>query len=76
MGIPRTVSLEQQQLTSREGEVLLLLCDGLTEREIGARLGISQKTVEFYRAGIKKKWGTSKAVLLARRAIRLGIIDA
>ena len=43
------------QLTEREKEVLRLLKEGLTCRVIAQRLGLSLRTVEFYRAGIIRK---------------------
>jgi DNA-binding NarL/FixJ family response regulator len=62
------------QLTAREHQVLILLCEGLRMREIGLRLGISSKTVEHYRAEIGKKWDVDSIAMLVRKAIRRGVI--
>jgi RNA polymerase sigma factor (sigma-70 family) len=43
------------RLTPREREVLLLIADGLQNREIGERLGISPRTVEVYKARMMEK---------------------
>lgn len=43
------------RLTPREREVLVLIADGLQNREIGERLGISPRTVEVYKARMMEK---------------------
>ena len=43
------------RITGREREVLDLVVEGLSSREIGARLGVSTKTVEAHRARINDK---------------------
>jgi DNA-binding NarL/FixJ family response regulator len=60
-------------LTSREVEVLRLLADGLTNREIGERLFISQKTVGAHMAHIYAKLGVHSRVEAAGRARQLGV---
>ena len=65
-----------QMLTPREKQVLLLLCEGYTHKEIGARLDISPKTVQRHRGNISAKTGHDSAAQLVRLAIRLGWIDA
>ena len=40
---------EMDRLTKRQREVLELVAEGLTNREVGERLGISQRTVEIHR---------------------------
>jgi DNA-binding CsgD family transcriptional regulator len=62
-------------LPKRQLQVLLLICDGLTGKEIAQRLGISPKTVEFHRAGICKRLGLKTTAHLVRYAIRMGLIE-
>ncbi len=62
-------------LTSREQEVMRLLAEGLTPREIGARLFISTKTVENHRFSIMNKLDLHSSIELVRYAARLGLID-
>jgi DNA-binding NarL/FixJ family response regulator len=64
------------QLTPREREVLALVAEGNTERNIGARLGLSPKTVHVHRTSIMSKLGTHNAISLLRRALQLGLIEA
>jgi DNA-binding NarL/FixJ family response regulator len=63
-------------LTRREREVLTLIADSLTGREIAERLVISEKTVERHRGNILLKLGLRDRVALTRYAIRRGLIEA
>lgn len=60
-------------LTARELEVLALIADGCTTKEIASRLGVSVKTVETHRRQIMEKTGIFSVVGLAKYALRLGI---
>ena len=62
-------------LTSREEEVLRLLADGLTNREIGRRLFISHKTVGTHVAHIYDKLDVHTRLDAAGRAQQLGILE-
>jgi DNA-binding NarL/FixJ family response regulator len=61
-------------LTDREQEILQLIWNGLKNREIGARLKISVKTVEAHRANMMKKLRVSSAAQLLKAAIEEGFI--
>ncbi len=63
------------RLTPREQEVMRLLAEGFSTREIGKRLFISPKTVENHRANIMKKLDLRSTIDLVRQAARLGLID-
>jgi DNA-binding NarL/FixJ family response regulator len=63
-------------LTARERQVLQLLAEGKSNKEIGAFLAISAKTVETYRARIMSKLGLRSMNHLVRYAIRHRIINA
>jgi len=62
-------------LTSREQEVLRLLAEGLSTKEISDKLFISPKTVENHRANIMKKLDLHSIFELVRFAVRIGLID-
>src|SRR6266511_4304004 len=62
-------------LTLRELEVVKLIAEGHTSREIAAELVISVKTVERHRANILEKLGMRDRVELTRYAIRRGLIE-
>jgi RNA polymerase sigma factor (sigma-70 family) len=62
-------------LTPREQEVLRLLAEGLSTKEIAEKLCISPKTVENHRANTMNKLGLHSTVELVRYAARLGLID-
>ena len=63
-------------LTMRERQVLQLLAEGKSNKEVGTVLMISAKTVETYRARIMGKLGLRSMNQLVRYAIRHGIITA
>jgi DNA-binding CsgD family transcriptional regulator len=60
-------------LSGREREVLALIAEGRTNREIGERLFISQKTVGVHVGRILDKLNVSGRVEAAAVAIRLGL---
>jgi two-component system, NarL family, nitrate/nitrite response regulator NarL len=63
-----------EPLTPREIDVLELLAQGLPNKAIAARLGISDQTVKFHVATICGKLGASNRTDAAHRALRLGLI--
>jgi DNA-binding NarL/FixJ family response regulator len=62
-------------LTPREEEVLKLIAEGYTTRDIAATLGISAKTVDRHRTNTLAKLGLRDRLELARYAIRTGLIE-
>ena len=62
-------------LTPREQEVMRLIAEGLTTREVGEKLFISPKTVENHRANILNKLELHSTMELVRYAAKLGLID-
>jgi len=62
-------------LTPREREILQLLAEGRSNREVGAHLGISVKTAETHRARVMRKLGVDSVAELVRYAIRNGVIE-
>ena len=59
-------------LTPRETEVVKLIAEGHTSREIAGVLSISEKTVERHRANVLEKLGLRDRVALTRYAVRRG----
>ena len=74
-GEPESES-QGQPLTPREREVLQLLAEGKTNKEVAAALGIGLKTVETHRQNLMTKLGLHSVVDLVRYAIRNGIVAA
>jgi DNA-binding CsgD family transcriptional regulator len=60
-------------LTGREQEVLALLSEGLSDREISRRLFISERTVHHHVSAVLSKIGVTSRTAAAREAARLGI---
>ncbi|GGO77606.1 response regulator [Nocardioides deserti] len=67
--VPETV------LTAREDQVLKLVAEGASTREIARLLTISPKTVERHRANILAKLGMNDRTQLTRYAIRAGLVE-
>ncbi|MEW5956781.1 MAG: response regulator transcription factor [Chloroflexota bacterium] len=63
------------KLTGREREVLQMIAEGRTNREIAGRLHITIKTVEAHRAHLMDKLGLRSIAELTRYALRKGMID-
>ncbi len=61
-------------LTNRERQVVQLIAEGLSSKEIAAHLGVSHKTVESHRASVMEKLDIHKASSLVRYAIREGLV--
>ena len=65
---------EPESLTSREAEVLRLIVQGYTNRQIGGSLNISVRTVETHRSNIMDKLNLHSRVDLVRYASQHGIV--
>ncbi len=68
-------SQSEDPLTPREVEVVKLVAESYTTREIAEALVISEKTVERHRANILEKLGFRDRVELTRYAIRRGLVE-
>lgn len=66
---------ERGILTPREEEVLKLIAEGHSGKEIADLLVLSPKTVERHRANILEKLGMRNRLELARYAIRVGLVE-
>lgn len=62
-------------LTAREDQVIKLIAEGCSSREIARDLHIAVKTVESHRANILNKLGMRDRVELTRYAIRAGLVE-
>ena len=63
-----------KSLTERELQVLELLAQGLANKQIAARLGISEHTVKFHVTGIYTKLGAASRTEAVRLGVRQGLI--
>ena len=64
-----------ERLTLREREILQLLAENKSNKEIGIRLRISVRTVETHRRSIMQKVKANSIVELVHYAIRNGIVE-
>lgn len=62
-------------LTEREIQIVRLIAEGLSSRQIAERLSISVKTVDTHRSNIMEKLGVRNSAELIKYAIREGILD-
>ncbi len=62
-------------LTDREREVLQLIAEGLSSKEIAGMLGVSLKTVDSHRSNLMEKLDIHKVSGLVRFAIRAGLVE-
>jgi DNA-binding NarL/FixJ family response regulator len=66
---------EQPELTPREQEVVKLIAEAHTNKEIASILHLSEKTVQSHRANVLQKLGMRDRVELVRYAIRHGLVE-
>ena len=72
----RGVIRRPNQLTDRERQVVTLIAEGNSTKEVAARLGISVKTADCHRTRIMDKLNVHQTANLVRYAIRQGFIEA
>ena len=61
------------RLSPRQIEVLRLITEGLTSREIASRLQLSEKTVETHRSAVAQRLGIRDVAGLVRYSVRVGL---
>jgi len=66
---------EVKDLTEREVEILKLVAEGYSNKEIGERLFISHRTVETHRTNLMKKMDVHNVAGLIRIALKSGLVD-
>jgi DNA-binding NarL/FixJ family response regulator len=66
---------ERTSLTARELQVLQLICDGLSNKQIATELGLSANTVAVHRARIMNTLGVHKTAELVMYALQNGLIN-
>lgn len=71
---PKKAANPVAQLTPRQREVLQLLAEGRSAKEIGAALGISARTVEFHKYQMMESLGLHASAELVHFAIKHGIV--
>jgi len=74
--VPDPQALLRSRLTSREREIVQLLAEGKSSKEVAVALGISVKTAETHRANIMRKLELHSVSELVRYAVRNQIIEA
>jgi DNA-binding NarL/FixJ family response regulator len=72
---PRLKGERDDRLTARELQVLQLICEGRSNRDIGAKLGVSVNTVAVHRANIMNALGVHKTAELVVYAIHHGLVS-
>lgn len=74
IGIPQVQHDRTVRLTKRELEVLSLVIEGKSSKDVADSLYVSKRTVDFHLANIYDKLQVSNRVQAFRRATRLGLI--
>ena len=72
--LPISITDSLPQLTARESEALRLLAEGLPNKAIAGRLGISEHTVKFHVNSLMSKLGAQSRTEAVTRATRLGLL--
>jgi two-component system response regulator NreC len=74
MNAPRSRNRSEDPLTRREREVLRLIVEGATSKEIAQKLGISPKTAQVHRENLKDKINARTTAAMVRYAIKHKIV--
>jgi DNA-binding NarL/FixJ family response regulator len=72
---PAALTGEKNRLTPRELEVLQLICNGLSNRAIAAKLDLSVHTIAVHRANIMNALGVHKTAELVVYALQHGLVN-
>jgi len=72
---PAALPSEHSGPTKRERDVVILVAEGRSNKEIGAALNISAKTVESHRRNVMHKLGLKSTAELVRYAVRDGLVQ-
>jgi DNA-binding NarL/FixJ family response regulator len=75
MSVPKPAASAAQVLTGREREIVQLVSEGKSNKEMAAMLGISVKTVETHRSHLTQKLGSASVAHLVHYAVRNRMID-
>lgn len=70
----RRIDESSPDLTPRQRDVVRLMAEGLSTKEIAFRLGLSVKTVETHRAQIMERLGVDSVAGVTRYAVRVGLV--
>jgi DNA-binding CsgD family transcriptional regulator len=62
-------------LTEREKEILKLIAEGMTSRQIAAHLSLSVSTINIHRASLKRKLNIHDVAGLVKYALRTNLTD-
>lgn len=74
-GIQKPIFFEKHQLTKREMQILEMICQEMTMKEIGSKLDISEQTIQTHRKNLMRKVEAKNAVGLVRFAIKNQIVN-
>jgi|GEM_PF-3399400 len=74
-GVPEVDQEAIRQLTGRQIEIMLLLSEGYSVKQVAQKLGLSVKAVDSLKYRLMKSLGFNDRVQLTRFAIRAGLID-
>ena len=70
------IPTQNGHLTARQLEIIRLIAEDLTSKEIADRMNVSIKTINFHRQEIKNRIGVRGTAGLVRYAVRNGLIGA
>jgi DNA-binding NarL/FixJ family response regulator len=73
--VVRPTASGAESLSDREVEVLSLVADGMSNKDVGERLGLSALTVKSHLARIARKLGTGDRAEMVVLAMRAGLVD-
>jgi DNA-binding NarL/FixJ family response regulator len=73
---PATAGIKKDVTSSRQREVLQLLAEGHTMKQIARILKITPRTVAFHKYGMMKQLGVKTSAELVKVAVRMGVVNS
>ncbi len=75
LGSSRPVFKMEHPITEREREILKMICDEISLKDIASRLAVSEKTIQTHKLNIQNKLNVKSTVGLVKAAYQIGLLN-
>jgi two-component system response regulator DegU len=75
LGSSRPIFKTEQPISEREREILKMICDEISLKDIANRLAVSEKTIQTHKLNIQSKLNVKSTVGLVKAAYQIGLLN-